>query len=65
MVHLLTDQMEFADVVILNKVADATDAQVDAAHKIVRSLNAGGDYEITIRRLQRENSGRRFDFDKA
>lgn len=40
LVHLLTDQMEFADVVILNKVSDATEAQVDAARKIIRSLNA-------------------------
>ncbi len=40
LVHLLTDQMEFADVVILNKVADASPGQVDAARKIIRSLNA-------------------------
>ena len=40
LVHLLTDQIEFADVVILNKVADATPDQVDAARKIIRSLNA-------------------------
>ena len=40
LVHLLTDQIEFADVVILNKVADATPAQADAARKIIRSLNA-------------------------
>ena len=40
LVHLLTDQIEFADVVILNKVADAQDHQVDAARKIIRSLNA-------------------------
>ncbi len=40
LVHLLTDQIEFADVVVLNKVADATPEQVDAARKIVRSLNA-------------------------
>jgi len=39
-VHLLTDQIEFADVVILNKVADAEPHQVDAARKIIRSLNA-------------------------
>ncbi len=39
-VHLLTDQIEFADVVILNKVDDATVDQVDAARKIIRSLNA-------------------------
>jgi G3E family GTPase len=40
LVHLLTDQIEFADVVILNKVDDATPSQVDAARKIIRSLNA-------------------------
>ncbi|MEM8791675.1 MAG: GTP-binding protein [Pseudomonadota bacterium] len=40
LVHLLTDQMEFADVVILNKVDDADPGQVDAARKIIRSLNA-------------------------
>ncbi|MEL6586941.1 MAG: GTP-binding protein [Pseudomonadota bacterium] len=40
LVHLLTDQIEFADVVILNKVADAGAEKVDAAHKIIRSLNA-------------------------
>ncbi|MGF1621406.1 MAG: GTP-binding protein [Rhodomicrobiaceae bacterium] len=40
LVHLLTDQIEFADVVILNKVADAGPARTDAARKIIRSLNA-------------------------
>ena len=40
LVHLLTDPIEFADVVILNKVDDATPSQVDAARKIIRSLNA-------------------------
>ncbi|WP_424832294.1 GTP-binding protein [Ruegeria sp.] len=40
LVHLLTDQIEFADVVILNKVADAGPERVDAARKIIRSLNA-------------------------
>jgi G3E family GTPase len=40
LVHLLTDQMEFADVVILNKVTDATSDQVNVARKIIRSLNA-------------------------
>ncbi len=41
LVELLTDQIEFADVVILNKVAAAKPHQVDAARKIIRSLNAG------------------------
>jgi G3E family GTPase len=40
LVHLLTDQIEFADVVILNKVEDAGPDKVDAARKIIRSLNA-------------------------
>ena len=39
-VHLLTDQIEFADIVIVNKVSDATPRKVDAACKIIRSLNA-------------------------
>jgi len=40
LVNLLVEQIEFADVVILNKVADAAPHQVDAARKIIRSLNA-------------------------
>ena len=40
LVHLLTDQIEFSDIVILNKVDDASPGQVDAARKIIRSLNA-------------------------
>ncbi|WP_170333312.1 GTP-binding protein [Ruegeria arenilitoris] len=40
LVHLLTDQIEFADVVILNKITDAGPDRVDAARKIIRSLNA-------------------------
>ena len=40
LVHLLTDQIEFADVVILNKIGDAEPHQADAARKIIRSLNA-------------------------
>jgi len=40
LVHLLTDQIEFADVVILNKAEDAGEAKLDAARKVIRSLNA-------------------------
>ena len=40
LVDLLVEQIEFADVVVLNKVVDATPEQVDAARKIIRSLNA-------------------------
>ena len=40
LVHLLTDQIEFADVVVLNKVDDASAQQVDSARMIIRRLNA-------------------------
>ena len=40
LVHLLTDQIEFADVVVLNKVTDAGPQRTDAARKIIRALNA-------------------------
>ncbi|MES2815340.1 MAG: GTP-binding protein [Pseudomonadota bacterium] len=39
LVNLLTDQIEFANVVILNKVRDAGPASTDAARKIIRALN--------------------------
>ncbi|WP_068315590.1 GTP-binding protein [Polycladidibacter hongkongensis] len=38
--HLLTDQIEFADVIVLNKVADAGAKRTETARKIIRSLNA-------------------------
>ena len=40
LVHLLTDQIEFADVIVLNKVTEAGPERCDAARKIIRSLNA-------------------------
>lgn len=39
LVNLLTDQIEFANVVVLNKVWDAGPERVDAARKIIRALN--------------------------
>ncbi|MHA3979374.1 zinc metallochaperone GTPase ZigA [Halovulum sp. GXIMD14794] len=39
LVDLLVDQIEFADVVVLNKVTDAGPGRLDAARKIVTSLN--------------------------
>ncbi|OED46894.1 4-hydroxytetrahydrobiopterin dehydratase [Rhodobacteraceae bacterium (ex Bugula neritina AB1)] len=68
LVHLLTDQMEFADVVILNKVDDATPEQVDAARKIIRSLNADAEIietnhsDVAAEKIL--DTGL-FDFDKA
>ncbi|MEO0943723.1 MAG: GTP-binding protein [Pseudomonadota bacterium] len=40
LVNLLVEQIEFADVVILNKVTDAGREKVNAARQIIRSLNA-------------------------
>src|SRR6056297_3537159 len=40
LVNLLVEQIEFAEVVILNKVTDAGPERTDAARKIIRSLNA-------------------------
>jgi G3E family GTPase len=40
LIDLLTDQIEFADVIVLNKCTDAGPVNVDAARKIIRSLNA-------------------------
>ncbi len=40
LVNLLVEQIEFADVVILNKISDAGRHRADAARKIIRSLNA-------------------------
>ncbi len=39
LVHLLTDQIEFADVIVLNKITDAGPDRLDAARKIIRALN--------------------------
>ncbi|MGR3198193.1 MAG: GTP-binding protein [Paracoccus sp. (in: a-proteobacteria)] len=39
LVNLLTDQIEFADVIVLNKCSDAGPDRVDTARKIIRALN--------------------------
>ncbi|MFN6976692.1 MAG: GTP-binding protein [Gemmobacter sp.] len=39
LVNLLTDQIEFADVIVLNKVTDAGPDRADAARKIIKALN--------------------------
>jgi len=67
-VDLLVEQIEFADVVVLNKLADATTEKRDAAHKIIRSLNPDADIveanfaQVPLARVL--NTGR-FDFEKA
>ncbi|MEH2543711.1 G3E family GTPase [Bradyrhizobium sp. AZCC 2262] len=68
LVDLLVEQIEFADVIVLNKVDDASLEECDAARKIIRSLNPEAE-------LIEANHGRvafdrvldtgRFDFEKA
>src|SRR6201992_3273268 len=43
LVDLLVEQIEFADVVVLNKVDDASPAQREAARKIIRAINPEAD----------------------
>ncbi|MEL6913991.1 MAG: GTP-binding protein [Pseudomonadota bacterium] len=68
LVNLLVEQIEFADVVILNKVTDAGPEKTDAARKIIRSLNADAriietDYsDVPAERILDTGI---FDFDKA
>jgi G3E family GTPase len=68
LVDLLVEQIEFADVIILNKIDDASPAQRDAARKIVRALNP--DADIVEANHGKVPYGRildtgRFDFQKA
>ncbi len=68
LVDLLTEQIEFADVVILNKESEAGPERIDAARKIVRSLNADAriltcDFaEVPIAEVMETGL---FDFEKA
>lgn len=68
LVDLLVEQIEFADVVILNKIDDASAEQCDAARKIVRALNQSADLiEVNYSKvpLDRVLDTERFDFEKA
>ncbi|MFD0857835.1 GTP-binding protein [Roseovarius aquimarinus] len=68
LVNLRVEQIEFADVVILNKVDDAGPERTDAARKIIRSLNADARIiETNHSKVDAEavlDTGL-FDFDKA
>ncbi|MEM1377138.1 MAG: GTP-binding protein [Pseudomonadota bacterium] len=68
LVDLLVDQIEFADTIILNKVSATEPGQLDAARKIIRSLNSDAivietDYSQVP--LDQVLGTGRFDFDKA
>lgn len=68
LVDLLVEQIEFADVVVINKVSTATPKQGEAARQIVLALNPDADViETDMGKVPLErvlNTGR-FDYDKA
>ncbi|PRD42297.1 4-hydroxytetrahydrobiopterin dehydratase [Phyllobacterium phragmitis] len=68
LVDLLVEQIEFADVIVLNKVSDTPPADLDLARKIIRSLNPDAELvetdfgKVSLDKLL--DTGR-FDFEKA
>ncbi|MEL6298052.1 MAG: zinc metallochaperone GTPase ZigA [Pseudomonadota bacterium] len=68
LVDLLVDQIEFADVIVINKTDIAAPPEIDAARKIIRSLNAGAEIIETSHAtvaMNRVLGTGRFDFDEA
>ena len=67
-VDLLVEQIEFADVVVLNKIGTATPQQRDAARKIVVALNPDAkliEADFGAVDLKQVLGTGRFDFEKA
>lgn len=68
LVDLLVDQIEFADVIILNKITDAGPEKTDAAVKIIKALNPVAELILTDQSRvapDRIMGTGRFDFDRA
>ncbi|CAI9119504.1 zinc metallochaperone GTPase ZigA [Brytella acorum] len=68
LVDLLVEQIEFADVVVLNKVSAATPDQREAARQIIVSLNPDADIietDMGVVPLARVLNTHRFDYEKA
>jgi G3E family GTPase len=68
LVDLLVDQIEFADVIVLNKLDAATAEQRDAARRIIRSLNPAAQLIETAMgkvALDQVLDTGRFDYEKA
>ena len=68
LVDLLVEQIEFADVVVLNKIDDASPGQRDAARKIIHALNPEAEViEVSYGRVpfDRVLDTGRFNFEKA
>lgn len=68
LVDLLVDQIEFADVILLNKLDTATPEQAETARRIIRALNPDADLIETSRSrvpLDRVLDTGRFDYERA
>jgi len=68
LVDLLVEQIEFADVVVLNKISTATVQECDLARKVIRSLNPDARIEeVDFGQIALDSilDTRRFDFNRA
>ncbi|MEJ5082878.1 MULTISPECIES: zinc metallochaperone GTPase ZigA [unclassified Ochrobactrum] len=68
LVDLLVEQIEFADVVILNKVSTASTEELDLARKVIRSLNPDArieEVDFGQATLDAILNTKRFDFNRA
>ena len=68
LVDLLVEQIEFADVIVMNKVSDASPRDLDAARRIVRALNPDAELietDFAQVPLDKVLDTGRFDFGKA
>lgn len=68
LVDLLVDQIEFADVILLNKLDTATPEQAETARRIIRALNPDADLIETSRSrvpLDRVLDTGRFDYERV
>lgn len=68
LVDLLVEQIEFADVVILNKVSTASTEELDLARKVIRSLNPDAQIEeVDFGQVPLDAilNTKRFDFNRA
>jgi G3E family GTPase len=68
LVDLLVEQIEFADVIVLNKIDAASQGERDSARMIIRSLNPEADIietNFSKAPLERVLNTGRFDFERA
>lgn len=67
-IDLMVDQIEFADIIIINKADDVTKDQLDIIQKLIRGLNASAEILLTNHAkvpLEKVLNTGRFDFEQA